>query len=202
MHKIFMILAIVALAGVASAQDLIITELMYNDNNSGGDWIELYNRGDSPIDLTGMHLVDGDPGVPHDSHPRCSLVGTLDVGEVLVLVADFAEFGAVYPGVSNLNANDFDPAGNGFGLGGGGDTIFILDEFGGVVFTMTYDDADPWPTEADGDGPSLLLQTLGCMDFSDAGCWLAGTDGGTPGEVAGTVGSESASWGHLKGMYR
>lgn len=202
MHKIFIILSVVALASVATAQDLIITELMYKDNNDGGDWIELYNVGNSPIDLTGMHLVDGDPGVPHDSHPHCYLGGTLNAGEVLVLVADFNDFGAVYPGVSNLNANDFDPAGEGFGLGGGGDTIFILDELDGVVFTMTYDDSEPWPTEADGDGPSLLLQTLGCTDFSDPGCWIAGVDGGTPGQLTGTVANESASWGHVKSLYR
>lgn len=202
MHKVIMILVIVALAGVASAQDLIITELMYKDNNDGGDWIEVYNNGESPIDLTGMHVVDGDPGVPHDTHPHCLLAGTLNAGEVLVLVADFTEFGAVYPGVSNLNANAFDPAGAGFGLGGGGDTIFILDEFDGVVFTMTYDDEAPWPTEPDGDGPSLLLQASGCPDFSDAGCWMAGEDGGTPGQITGTVGNESSSWGHIKSMYR
>ncbi len=202
MRKVIMILVVVALAGVATAQDLIITELMYNDANDSGDWIELYNRGDAPIDLTGLHLVDGDPGVPHDTHPHCYLVGTLAVGEVLVLAADSSEFSVVYPGVSNLNANDFDPAGEGFGLGSGGDTIFILDAFDAVVFTMTYDDATPWPTEADGTGASLLLETTGCTDFSDAGSWLAGVDGGTPGELSGTVGNQSVPWGQVKDMFR
>ncbi len=175
---------------------------MYNDNNGGGDWIELYNRGDSTIDLSGLHLVDGDPGVPHDTHPHCYLTGTLPVGDVLVVAADVNDFSAVYPGVSNLSASDFDPAGEGFGLGSGGDTIFILDEFDGVVFTMTYDDAAPWPTEPDGDGPTLLLETTGCTDFSDAGNWLVGEDGGTPGDLTGTVASESVSWGQIKELFR
>ncbi len=202
MQKVIMVLVVMAMAGVAAAQNLIITELMYNDNNDGGDWIELYNRGTAPIDLTGMHMVDGDPDVPHDSHPHCYLVGTLAVGEVLVLAADSSEFGAVYSGVGNLNANDFDPAGEGFGLGGGGDTIFILDANDSVVFTMTYDDAAPWPTTPDGDGPSLLLETLGCSDFSDASNWMAGADGGTPGVIAGTVSTENMTWDHIKGLYR
>ena len=202
MHKVIIVLAIIGIVGVASAQDLVITELMYNDNNGGGDWIELTNRGEASIDLTGMHVVDGEPGIPHATHPHCTLVGTLGVGEVLVLVADFTDFAAVYPGVSNLNANDFDPAGAGFGLGGGGDTIFILDALDDTVFTMTYDDADPWPIEADGTGPSLLLQTTGCTDFSDVGCWMAGVDGGNPGVVTGTVAVEGASWGQVKSLYR
>ena len=202
MRKALVILAVVAISGVATAQELIIIELMYKDNNDGGDWIELYNDGAVPIDLTGMNMVDGDPGVPHATHPRCDLVGTLNPGEILVVVADFDDFGAVYPGVTNLNANDFDPDGNGFGLGGGGDTIFILDEFDAVVFEMTYDDDPPWPPEPDGDGPSLLLVTTGCADFSDAACWMAGEDGGTPGVLTGTVGNEDSTWGQVKSLYR
>ncbi len=201
MRKALVILAIVALAGVASAQDLVIAEFMYKDNNGGGDWIELYNRGTVPIDLTGMHMVDGDPGVPHETHPHCVLVGTINPGDVLVVVADFSDFAAVYPTVTNLNANDFDPEGLGFGLGGGGDTIFILDEFDVVLFEMTYDDNDPWPTEPDGDGPSLLLANLDCADFSDAGCWIAGVDGGNPGVLDETPVEES-TWGQVKSLYR
>lgn len=202
MKKVIITLAIIALAGVATAQDLIITELMYKDNNDGGDWIELYNQGDAAIDLNGLHMVDGDPGEPHDTHPHCYLAGTLEPGEVLVVAGDFNEFGTVYPDVSNLNANAFDPAGEGFGLGGGGDTIFILDGSDSVVFTMTYGDDEPWPTAPDGDGPSLLLISTDCVDFSDAGCWTAGMDGGTPGIITGTVSTQSATWDHIKGLYR
>ncbi len=202
MQKAIVILALVTLAGVASAQDLVIGEIMYKDDNGGGDWIELYNNDIVPIDLTGMQIVDGDPGVPHATHPRCELAGVLNPGEIIVVVADFTDFGAVYPGVTNLNVNAFDPAGDGFGLGGGGDTIFILDEFDGVQYEMTYDDSAPWPTEPDGSGPTLLLSTTSCNDFSDAACWVAGEVGGTPGVLNGTVGFESSTWGSVKGLYR
>ena len=190
------------LAGPVLAQGLMITELMYKDANDGGDWIELYNDGETTIDLTGLHMVDGDPGIPHDTHPHCALAGSLAPGEVLVVVGDFDDFGAAYPIVTNLNANAFDPAGEGFGLGGSGDTIFILDAADNVVFTMTYSDDDPWPSEPDGDGPTLLLVSTGCSDFSDAGCWTAGIDGGNPGVVEGTVATEDASWGAIKSLYR
>ncbi len=202
MKKAIVILALLAVAGVAAAQDLVIGEIMYKDNNDGGDWVELYNNDVVPIDLTGMHMVDGDPGVPHETHPHVALQGVLNPGEILVVVADFTEFGAVYPGVSNLNANAFDPAGEGFGLGKNGDTIFILDDSDAVVYTMTYGDDDPWPTEPDGDGPSLLLLATTCGDYSDAGCWVAGIDGGTPGVLTGTVGVEGASWGGVKSLFR
>ncbi|MBC8425468.1 lamin tail domain-containing protein [bacterium] len=203
MRKALVILAVVAIAGAAAAQDLIITEFMYKDDNDGGDWIELYNRGASPIVLDGLHMVDGDPGEPHDSHGHCALVGTLASGEVLVVVADFTDFGAVYPAVTNLNANAHDPAdGDGFGLGGGGDTIFILDALDAVVFEMTYTDDPPWPPEPDGDGPSLLLARTDCADFSDAANWMVGEDGGSPGVLAGTVGNEDAAWGQIKRLYQ
>ena len=201
MQKALVILAVLALAAAATAQDLIITEFMYHDANDGGDWIELYNRGPGPISLDGLHMVDGDPGVPHDTHPHCALSGTLNSGEVLVVVADVDEFGAVYPAVTNLNANEMDPDGAGFGLGGGGDTIFILDASDDVLFEMTYTDDPPWPTEADGDGPSVLLTNTGCTDFDDATWWTAGSDGGLPGSLTGTVGAEDASWGQVKRLF-
>ncbi len=201
MRTALIILAVVALPSVASAQDLIISEFMYKDNNDGGDWIELYNRGAVAIDLTGLHMVDGEPGVPHETHPHCALVGTLDPGEILVVVADFDDFGAVYPDADCLNANAHDPAGNGFGLGGGGDTIFILDEFDAVVYEMTYTDDPPWPPEPDGDGPTLVLVNFDCDDFSDAGCWGVGIDGGTPCALESSP-VEQSTWGLVKSLYR
>lgn len=202
MRKALVILAVIAFAGIATAQDLIITEIMYKDANDGGDWVELYNAGTTPIDLAGMHMVDGDPGLPHDSHPHVMLAGILNPGEILVVVADFTEFGAVYPGVTNLNVNAFDPAGEGFGLGGSGDTIFLLGAADEVVYEMTYDDSEPWPTEPDGGGPSLLLVTNDCADYSSDICWMAGVDGGTPGVLTTTVANEEASWSQVKNLFR
>ncbi len=157
MHKVIIVLAIIGIVGVASAQDLVITELMYNDNNGGGDWIELTNRGEASIDLTGMHVVDGEPGIPHATHPHCTLVGTLGVGEVLVLVADFTDFAAVYPGVSNLNANDFDPAGAGFGRSTDGRNRLAHPASTSATNTASWRRDNKWSA------PSSEIKPFGCL---------------------------------------
>ncbi len=59
--------ALAPAAWAANPGDVIITEIMYNTAGpeggpypSLGEWIELYNTTDSPIDLTGWHFADED----------------------------------------------------------------------------------------------------------------------------------------------
>ncbi len=59
-------------------------------------------------------------------------------------------------------------------LNNAGETITLVDAAGEVIHSFTYDDALPWPTEADGQGRSLVL--------SDSDEWGASAAvGGSPG---------------------
>lgn len=59
--------------------------------------------------------------------------------------------------------------------------IRLLDAAGEVVDALTYDDAAPWPVEADGNGATLALRNP-LLDNTAAASWGASASGGTPGE--------------------
>ncbi|MDP6650851.1 MAG: lamin tail domain-containing protein, partial [Gammaproteobacteria bacterium] len=62
-----------------------------------------------------------------------------------------------------------------------GETLELLDSTGALVDVVTYDDASPWPTGADGGGPPLELIDASA-DNDDASNWRGwGITGGTPG---------------------
>jgi hypothetical protein len=94
-------------------------------------------------------------------------------------------FQAKYPGVTNVNPNPFDNAtvGLGFSLGNSGDSIHLFDAVGVVQDFTAYDDLPPWPTAANGTGPSLELIYPG-LDNSLPSSWAASINAppqGTPG---------------------
>ena len=59
-------------------------------------------------------------------------------------------------------------------LNNAGETITLVDATGEVIHSFTYDDALPWPIEADGQGRSLVL-----LDSGEGGASAA--VGGSPG---------------------
>jgi hypothetical protein len=53
-----------------------------------------------------------------------------------------------------------------------------------VIFSVTYDDTDPWPTAADGRGHSLVPTGAGNTDLSNPPYWRASQQiNGSPGRV-------------------
>jgi hypothetical protein len=167
-------------AGVSARADIVINEIMYNSIESPDvEYVELYNNGAAAIDMAGWYLLDSDP-----LHGKCYLVGELQPGGYLVVAGFISTFQAKYPGVTNLNANQFDnAAGTGFSLGNSGDSVRVFDDVGIVQDFTAYDDLAPWPTAANGTGPSLELVYPG-LDNSLPSSWAASTNGaaqGTPG---------------------
>jgi hypothetical protein len=82
----------------------------------------------------------------------------------------------------------------GFGLGGGGDAVRLFDPSGALVDVVVYDDEAPWPTEPDGNGPTLELLDP-ALDNALAASWSASAEaGGTPGAANSvTVSSEETA---------
>ena len=64
-------------------------------------------------------------------------------------------------------------------LSNSGATIEITDAFGNQVDIVAYDDAAPWPVEADGDCPTLELNDPN-PDNNDGNNWHASTVTGHP----------------------
>jgi hypothetical protein len=169
-----------AAAGSVRAE-VVINEIMYHSPGAEDiEFVELYNAGPGAQDLTDWYLLDAD-----DAHDRCYLVGTLGAGEYLMVVGRFDYFSNTYPGVLNLNPNPFDNTlpGTGFALGNAADTVRLFDATHSLVDSVSYEDGEPWPAQADGAGSSLELIHPG-LDNSLAGSWAAsvsGPPGGTPG---------------------
>ena len=150
---------------------LRITEIMYNP--IGGDpyeYLELQNIGSLPLDVSGFSFSGITYGFPPNT--------VLAPGQIVVLANDTspAAFAARYLGVTPFGYY----AG---GLSNGGERLSILDANGNTVISVTYDDGNGWPTEADGTGPSLeIIDPAGPP--SDPANWQANASQyGTPGEV-------------------
>ncbi len=146
---------------------VVINEIMYNPDRLQGDdeyyeWVELHNTGDTGVDLSGWQLRDSDP----TNEPFVMPSNTeIEPGGYLVVCSSATHVYYTY-GIQNYIGNF---AGR-FRLGNGGDTVTLLDDSGGQIDGVIYNDDYPWPFQADGVGPSLeRVNPLGESD--DAHNW-------------------------------
>jgi hypothetical protein len=191
-------LCLLAAAPALAANELIITEIMYNSSEATDvEWFEVYNASGATLDLTGWYVIDDNP-----AHTHVPLSGTMAPGAVMVMAGTQALFTAKYPTVTNVFPACFQTWGVEWSLGNSGDQLNLYDAGNALVFSVLFDDAAPWSTAPDGSGPSLLLLSDACADFNDAACWTVGLNDGTPGLLTGTVATETATWGDFKALYR
>jgi hypothetical protein len=152
-----------------------INEINYNssDDFDSGDWVELYNLSEQSVNISGWQFMDSD-----DSHVYTMPEGMiLDASSYLVLCQDSAEFSQAYPEVENHIGE------LGFGFSGSGELLRLMDNFGGLVDFVNYDDNSPWPTEPDGLGRTLELMNPQ-LDNDLPESWASSTvQYGTPGNV-------------------
>lgn len=150
--------------------NLRITEIMYNPKEpSTVEFIELTNTGASPINLEGVHFVQGNPV---DAYTFGNV--NLAPGQYIVLTNDSAAFQAQY---------GFAPFGQwpGGSLSNGGETIELRDANNNIVHDFDFDDVAPWPLTPDGQGPSLEVVSVN-GDYGNGTNWRASFEiGGSPG---------------------
>ena len=166
---------IILLFGVVllSCEDPISNYSQENEYVNPGNWVELHNPTNESIAIGLWKFKDG-----NDTHvfiiPENQVMSP---GMYLVLCRDTLEFKDDFPSIINF-VGDL-----GFGLSGGGELIRLFNSNGNLVDEVTYDDADPWPTEADGAGPTLeLIHPF--LDNSLGQNWATSdNNGGTPGVV-------------------
>jgi len=154
----------------ADGAALLISEIMYNPpdfNGYSGDdleFIELYNRGDTPADLSGMAFTTG---IDYTFAQGASLAAN----DYLVLAATPTAFLSRY-GFTPYDAYSSQ-------LDNGGETLILRAADGAMFLSQPYDDRSPWPCGADGSGFSLALvnETAPAAGAS----WRLSTDlGGSP----------------------
>ncbi|MEL6654519.1 MAG: lamin tail domain-containing protein, partial [Bacteroidota bacterium] len=150
---------------------LVINEIHYHPEDSlalEGDsfeFIELFNSSANSLNLSALSFGGGLEYVfPAGSQ--------LPSGEYYVIASDLAHFESLY---------GFPADGEYTGLlANGGEKVRLLGPTGQTVDEVDYDDKLPWPTAADGFGPSLELISPQ-LDNDQAGSWRASVPrSGTP----------------------
>jgi hypothetical protein len=131
---------------------LELSEVMYNPPKDGAidgdefEFLELKNTGSAPLELTGLTFTRG--------LDFTFTNGTLLApGEYFVLARNPSQFAARYPQAPwhGLYTNKLD---------NNGETLALTTPLGATVFSVRYDNAAPWPAEADNSGLSLQRMTF------------------------------------------
>jgi hypothetical protein len=155
------------------ATDVVeITEFMYNDdsNNETGDWVDIHNKLDIPLNVSGMYFKDQN----YFNRFDMPLNTEIPAGGYLVLARDTATFSAEYPNVSNVTG-PFD-----FPLNNDADQLQIFYHTDENVVQVHYTDIAPWPSDTDGSGRTVEFdETEDVQD--DPTHWFTGCIGGSPG---------------------
>ncbi|MCC6601506.1 MAG: CotH kinase family protein [Crocinitomicaceae bacterium] len=151
---------------------LQVTEFMYNDEpaNDGGDWIELHNLLEIPLNLSGMTFKDDN--YFHRYH--LPLNTFLAPDEYAILSSDTNLFLSKYPDTINV-LGVFD-----FKLNNSGDRIQIHNHRNEDLVSFYYSDESPWPGNTDGTGRSAEFDTT-YTDQELPYAWMNGCIGGSPG---------------------
>ena len=152
---------------------VVINEINYHslDTSIPEDWVELYNPMNETIDIGLWVFKDDDNNIftfPEDIY--------LQSRHYLVICKNIDSFAQLFPSISNVMGN-FE-----LGLDAAGERVRLFDSNGLLVDEVEYDDEDPWPVEADGNGPTLEL-IHPSLDNNKASNWEASTGNGTPGEI-------------------
>jgi hypothetical protein len=176
---------------------VVISEIMYNPDPTGSEYVELRNISGSVVDISGWD-IDGIGGFSFPSGTNVPPGG-------FVLLVDSAKTTA-----SAFRADYAVPFGvpifmDLFDLGNGGETL-RLDRPNPVnpsvnpdilVERIRYNDKSPWPTEADGNGPSLERYVLAGYGNEPLN-WRTAAIEGSPGREAsfddGIAVAANSSW--------
>lgn len=181
--------------GPADVGPVVISEIMYNEAGAGNthEFIELHNRSDQPVLLY-------DPLNPVNTWRFTQGIDfifptglSIPAGGYLVLAAipaeDFRAANDVPEDVQVLGPwlGSLDKSGEAISLSLPGDP-----ELDGTVpyyraDHVNYEDAAPWPSEPDGNGPALVRVAADQFGNDPANWQAGGTSGGTPGRGENAV---------------
>ena len=160
---------------ICAEDSIIINEINYNSADSlfPKDWVELYNITTDSIDI-GHWIFKDDNDVHEFMIPNNQI---LPPGGFIVICDSLNAFHISFPYVNNA-IGDFD-----FKLRNDGELIRLFDDEGELIDSVRFNDVEPWPLEADGDGPTLELIDPHIDDNALPSNWAASIYLlGTPGE--------------------
>jgi Lamin Tail Domain len=175
--------------------DVVIHEIMYHRApqylpsgtiDHPEEWIEVFNRGNAPVDLTGWRLGGG---CSYDFPPGT----TLPAGGYLVVASDPVALLAAHPHLTVGTTLVGPLSGT---LSNQGDLVILEDANGNPVDQVRYHDGGRWDSRADGGGSSLELrnahadnalpESWTASDESNHSTWQTFTHTGTAASFPGS----------------
>ncbi len=163
---------IIALFAPDTAGGIVVNEVNYSSGDllQPRDWFEIYNTGSETIDLSGWTFRDS----ADTNIYRFPVNFFLEGGSYLVVARDRNDFITAFPEVENV-IGSFN-----FGLSATGDAVRLFDADTQLVDSVYFLPHTPWPTAANGFGPTLeLINPI--SDNVIAQNWAASDGFGTPG---------------------
>ena len=175
----------------ASAANLAVSEIMYHPANATSaeigagyvtndfEYLELLNVGGTNVDLSSIALTGGTSFIFGTNNPALL---NLPPGGSVVVAGNVNAFHLRYGNNPAVRvAGPF--TGN---LSNGGDQIILTDATSATIAQFTYGTTEPWPTDADGAGYSLVLNnpapSLSSAYYNDGTNWRSsGLLNGSPG---------------------
>ena len=146
---------------------LVISKIHYHPMDWWGidgnklEFIEITNNGDTDVDLTGIYFRE--LGLTYQFPDGAHLAGR----QAVVICSDsllFSEYYGIAPFGQYTRKLD-----------NKSENLVLVDAWGNVIDQVHYYDSEPWPREADGNGPYLELKDLD-SDNSLAENWGIGDD--------------------------
>ena len=151
---------------------LILSEIMYHPSDAAWvntpwreedlEYLEIFNQGDRSIQLDGLALTQG----VTFTFPSRELLP----GQAVVVASNPEALRESFPQIADAILGPF--AGR---LANNGETLTLLDGAGRVLDEVSYEDEEPWPAAADGDGFSLVRMR---SDGAEPTAWMASVEAG------------------------
>ena len=110
------------------------------------EFIEITNNGDAEVDLTGVYFRE--LGITYKFPNNAHVAGH----EAILLCSDslvFVDYYGIVPFGQYMRK-----------LSNKSENLVLADAWGNVIDQVHYSDSEPWPTQADGEGPYLQLKDL------------------------------------------
>ncbi|MDZ4824617.1 MAG: CotH kinase family protein [Flavobacteriales bacterium] len=158
--------------GSPIADAIEVTEFMYHadDAAQSGDWVELHNKLDVPVDLSSMYLKDQS----YFNRFDVPLNVVVPAGGYMVLAEDTAQFSAQHPEVENV-VGPWQ-----FELNNDQDQVRLFAFNNDNLIHLDYTDNAPWPAQTDGTGRTAEFD-METTQQNNGLNWFAGCIGGSPG---------------------
>lgn len=153
---------------------IVINEINYRSSPffNTEDWIELYNKSSTSVNVSGWVLTDNNPTRQFIFPPATTLASH----EYMVICDNHEAFNLFYP-------NNWNTIGNlPLDFGRNGNDIKLFNGEGLLVDSLSFGTSSPWPASTIGSGPTIeLINPI--LENSLPEAWSASTGFGTPGKL-------------------